>query len=265
MTVEVAHVDPEESLPQITDEDWKKNYASIAGKARGHLVKNGVGSRLHSAVDFDDLGQDGAVGVLKARRRYDSEKNPDCSFQTFAWYRARGEILDQLRNMHWLGRQECEEITKAANAMTALGDQLGREATYQEAADSIGMPIKRFVKALSNIEGSKQLSLDRPTNHKNTGADENELYNRVENKCSPCGLDELRKKEIKQAVDSAISELPEPFRQIAILHYFEDIGFSQIGEILGIPEWKMLQKYKTCLPGLLKKKLRGMREMVWDE
>lgn len=48
-----------------------------------------------SLKDLDDLSQIGVLGLIEAAERYDASKGG--SFKTYAEYRIRGTILDQLR------------------------------------------------------------------------------------------------------------------------------------------------------------------------
>jgi RNA polymerase sigma-70 factor (ECF subfamily) len=47
--------------------------------------------------------------------------------------------------------------------------------------------------------------------------------------------DENEHKEMKKLVDMGLSELPEKYREVLVLHYIEDQGYKEISDILKIP------------------------------
>lgn len=64
------------------------------------LIKN-IASKLYHAgkvpagVEFDDLINWGIVGLIKAKQNYKTQHNT--KFQTYAFYRIKGEMLDSIR------------------------------------------------------------------------------------------------------------------------------------------------------------------------
>mgnify|MGYP001270846763 CR=1 FL=1 len=51
--------------------------------------------KLPPCIDYSDLVSFGLEGLLKAKQKYD--ENSNTKFETYAWYRVRGEILDCIR------------------------------------------------------------------------------------------------------------------------------------------------------------------------
>ena len=54
------------------------------------------------SLDVEDLTSAGAMGLLSALKRYDPTR--DIKFRTFAEYRIRGMMLDEIRAMDWVPR-----------------------------------------------------------------------------------------------------------------------------------------------------------------
>ena len=54
------------------------------------------------SLDIEDLTSVGAMGLLSALKRYDPSR--DIKFRTFAEYRIRGMMLDEIRAMDWVPR-----------------------------------------------------------------------------------------------------------------------------------------------------------------
>ena len=55
--------------------------------------------RLPRSVQLDDVKQAAYIGLIKAARSFDPTRG--ASFKTFAWYRIKGAIVDDLRLSDW--------------------------------------------------------------------------------------------------------------------------------------------------------------------
>ena len=76
-------------------------------------IVNRIAVRLPSHIDLDDLQNTGVIGLMDAIDKYDPEKN--CKFKTYAEFRIKGAILDQLRSLeaaHLLGLKRTTLVEK---------------------------------------------------------------------------------------------------------------------------------------------------------
>lgn len=72
---------------------------------------------------MDDLVADGLVGAVKAAKTFDPDRG--WQFATFARHRIRGEMIDGLRRMDYLGRGTRDRVThEIAAARAANGEYL---------------------------------------------------------------------------------------------------------------------------------------------
>ena len=70
-----------------------------------HLVKRVVtriAARLPPGVDQDELYHVGSIGLLDAVDKFDPKR--EVQFKTYAEFRIKGAILDELRSMDWVPR-----------------------------------------------------------------------------------------------------------------------------------------------------------------
>ena len=65
-------------------------------------IVNRIAVRLPAHIDLDDLHNTGVIGLMDAIDKYDPNKN--CKFKTYAEFRIKGAILDQLRSLDWVPR-----------------------------------------------------------------------------------------------------------------------------------------------------------------
>lgn len=95
---------------------------------------------LHRQVkqgDLDDLIADGWVGAVKAARGFEPDRG--WAFHTYARHRIRGEIIDGLRRMDYLSRNERNRVTGEISAAQAAGEMYADKRTSLPL--SIDLPV----------------------------------------------------------------------------------------------------------------------------
>lgn len=84
--------------------------------AKHEKMVEGLACRIRRELslqgDLDDLMAFGYGGLLEARRRFDATRG--VRFQTFAYHRVRGAILDGVRKMAYLPRRAHERVRQEA-------------------------------------------------------------------------------------------------------------------------------------------------------
>ena len=97
-----------------------------------HGLANRLRRELSLRGDLDDLIAFGFGGLLEARHRFDPGRG--VRFQTFAYHRVRGAMLDGVRKMSQLPRRAHERLQAAAEATpTAAPTALDRAFTRMSA------------------------------------------------------------------------------------------------------------------------------------
>ncbi len=100
-------------------------------------IVNRIAQRLPSHVDLDDLMNTGVIGLMDAIEKYNPEKN--CKFKTYAEFRIKGAILDQLRSLDWVPRSVRQKSRKLEAAYSQMEQKLGRSASDEEVAGELGV------------------------------------------------------------------------------------------------------------------------------
>ena len=97
-----------------------------------HGLANRLRRELSLRGDLDDLIAFGFGGLLEARHRFDPRRG--VRFQTFAYHRVRGAMLDGVRKMSQLPRRAHERLQAAAEPTpTAAPTALDRAFTRMSA------------------------------------------------------------------------------------------------------------------------------------
>ncbi|MEW9124653.1 MAG: sigma-70 family RNA polymerase sigma factor, partial [Thermotaleaceae bacterium] len=99
-----------------------------------------IAGRLYTnygkTVEFDDLVSYGIFGLIDAIEKFDPSKN--VKFETYAYIRVRGAIIDQLRNLDWIPRSIRQKHKKLEDIYKTIENEFGRSATDEEAAEIVG-------------------------------------------------------------------------------------------------------------------------------
>lgn len=185
--------------------------------------------------DKEDLINIGAIGLLQALESYSLGK--DVQFNTFAYYRIRGNIIDYLRSIDELSRTNRSKYGAAQQAINDLQQRLGRFPHDYEVATEIGMTVKDYNKLLSRVQQRVALSLDMDSH---SGSD-NALMNRIENNNLDLPDQEMLDLENSQQLKNAIQKLSERERIILALYYYEEYTLKEIAETLSLSEARISQ------------------------
>ncbi len=173
--------------------------------------------------DRDDLLAFGQQGLLEAAGRYDPAQGP---FRRFAYFRVRGAMIDGLRKMGPWTRRGYERISMiraldSASESVASSEGSPTPLSPDAAAERLRQHMASMVTAVT---------LGVFAEHAHEGA---ELTSK-----DPVGSAEelLAERRLREAVQEALAELPEPDGSIVRRHYLggerldliaEEMGFSK--------------------------------------
>jgi RNA polymerase sigma factor for flagellar operon FliA len=202
-------------------------------------IVNRIAVRLPSHIDLDDLHSTGVIGLMDAIEKYDPEKN--CKFKTYAEFRIKGAILDQLRSLDWVPRSVRQKGRKLERAYGEVEQRLGRQATDEEVADSLGLQIDKFHELINQVRGISLVNLEEIRGGGQDGDRTGSYADIVEDTNAENPFSTLKLTETKGIVADTISTLPEKERLVISLYYYEDLNMKEIGNILGITESRVCQ------------------------
>jgi RNA polymerase sigma factor for flagellar operon FliA len=217
-------------------------------------IVNRIAVRLPSHIDLDDLHNTGVIGLMDAIEKYDPEKN--CKFKTYAEFRIKGAILDQLRSLDWVPRSVRQKSRKLEKAYGEVEQRLGRQANEDEVADSLGLQIEKFHELLNQVRGISLVNLEEIRSTTAEGERTGGYADIVEDVNSENPLATLKVSETKHIIGDTIAVLPEKERLVVSFYYYEDLNMKEIGSILGITESRVCQIHTKAMLRL-RGKLKG--------
>jgi RNA polymerase sigma factor for flagellar operon FliA len=182
----------------------------------------------------EDLESAGISGLIQALDSYDCERKN--KFNTYAYYRTRGSIIDYLRKIDKLPRKQRNDYGKVQQIIERKSQDLGRDPSDAEVAEELNMNVKDYHQLLSNVQKRNALSLDV-----NINDGTNSFYDIYAHPDLESPDHHLEKKELAERLQKKIGELKERDRLVLTLYYYEDMTMSEIALLLELTEARISQ------------------------
>lgn len=222
----------------------KKKRHEIILEYAPHIkyISNRLALRLPPHIDISDVINSGIIGLIDAIEKYDESKG--VKFKTYAEFRIRGAILDNLRELDWVPRSIRKTSTLVENTYVRLEKDLGRPATDDEAAEAMNVSIEEFHRIISQTSGITLLSLEMISNHEDVRLKLIDCLTDDEgnNPLSVFGIEELG-----DIVAEAINSLPEKEKLVISLYYFDDLNMREISKTLKLTESRVSQLHAKAI------------------
>jgi len=207
-------------------------------------VANRIAMRLPPHIEVDDLISVGVLGLMDAISKYDSSRG--AKFKTYAEFRVRGAILDELRAMDWVPRSIRQKASSVDKVVQSLQVKLSRSPEDQEVAKEMGVSLEQFHATLNETKSIPVFSLDDLGIAKDSG-EQQSLLDCLAGKADADPQTQIRLTELKEIIAKAIDTLPEKERLMVSLYYYEELTMKEIGAVLEITESRVSQIHSKAV------------------
>ncbi len=240
------------AMPTMDTGRIRENVESWEGMSRDDViikyapmvkyVASRISMKLPQSVDLDDLIQVGVMGLIDAVAKFDP--NRGIKFQTYAEFRVRGAILDELRSMDWVPRAVRQVASHIQTVYQQLEGEFGRPAEDAEVAERLQISLNEFYQQLDSVRGISILSFEdiRPS----LEDDEWDILEVLADPDVEDPLESIGLREMRLAMSQAIESLPEKERLVLTLYYYEELTMCEIGEALGLTESRISQLHSKA-------------------
>jgi RNA polymerase sigma factor for flagellar operon FliA len=203
-----------------------------------------LASRLPASVCLEDLISSGVIGLLDAIAKYDPERAN--TFGTYAEFRIRGAMLDDLRGLDWVPRSVRQKEHALTKAYEEIERQQGRPAEDQEVAALLGLDLDKFSDWLTQVRGVSLLSLNAPV-ESNTKKATIDLLDtlQMDEAAGPLQLTETH--HLTMLIAEAIEALPSQEKTVISLYYYEELTMQEIGKTLEVSESRVSQLHTKAI------------------
>lgn len=187
-------------------------------------------------ADKEDLINVGIIGLMSALEKYDARRN--VQFETYAHFRIRGAVLDELRLRDWVPRSTRNKDSHLEDAFAHLQGQLGRAPQEAEIAEQLGLSLDEYFSLLNEVKRVAIISQeDLPPDYlEKYGSDE--VMGVIE---SGNPLQHITNQELVKGLKEAIDGLPEKEKIVLSLYYYEELTMKEIGKVLSLTESRVCQ------------------------
>ena len=212
----------EEFLPTV--QYWARHYSQ----------------HTHQVLDYDDLVVVGLMGLMDAAQKFNRKK--DVQFKTYAEFRIRGEIIDELRRQDWMSRSERKKQKLFRKNKHKLQQDLGREPTRVEMAKIL--PFKsREIDRIQQYESNDTLRAYLEGDLTQEAQLHDLVAEAIEN---------------KDEVYELLCSLPDMHRNVMEMRYFEDASLTEIAQAIHLSEGRVSQIHSEALD-MLRRELKTLK------
>jgi RNA polymerase sigma factor for flagellar operon FliA len=236
----------QEQWPQKVDLAWQEQmvvqYAPLI-----KYIASRLALRLPAHISLDDLISSGIIGLIDAIHKFDPGKN--ISFKTYAEFRIKGAILDELRSLDWIPRSVRKKSHVLEKTYAELEKTLGRPAEPEEICEALGLELEEFHQLLDETKSVSLVELEGIWKTVRNGPD------LPESSLPEILLDEnirdpflaLHFSELQDIMVKAIDALPDKEKLLISLYYYEELTMKEIGQIMGYTESRISQLHTQAM------------------
>jgi len=207
-------------------------------------VAGRLAMRLPPHISPDDLISSGVIGLMDAIEKFDPSKK--IQFKTYAEFRIRGAMLDELRAMDWIPRSIRKKASELEKTYQRLEKELGRPAEDEEVAKAMGLSLDEFYQLLDKTKNVTFLDIEIIKRRMPDHNDE-DLFDLIADDKEVDPFVQLNMSEVKEVLKRAIEKLPEKEKLVVALYYYEDLTMREIGEIMGYTESRISQMHTKAM------------------
>ena len=262
----------------LADEDWylnidclqrrkdAKRMLRVYFKQRNRMVESNlrlvfaVAARYkHFGVPYEDLVQEGNLGLIKAIERFDCDKG--YRFSTYA-YRVISQsvhlAVDKSRGIVRRPFRMMRDAQVVAEARTKIEQQSGRSARVAHVIESLGESVE-FLEHILDGQIERTASID--------AFDEPVVVDALEDEAGTCPESNTTQKSNFAYLSQEMQHFNERDRQIVLMKcgvgVRKDYTFEEIGEQFSLSRERVRQIYNKCVDHI-RERLEDDK-LFWEE
>jgi RNA polymerase sigma factor for flagellar operon FliA len=209
--------------------------SDITDLVEHHLHQVGVlvSERLRNVpthVRRDDLMSAGMMALVLSAVAYDPQRG--VPFRSFAAFRIRGALTDELRAMDWASRSVRIRAREVETTRAQLAATLDRSPRTDDIADALGITTRELDVVNADLARGTVLSLQ--------GLAAETLPSATANS-TDCPESMILHREQLGYLHDAIAALPERLRFVVVAHYFGHRQMRDIADELSVTQSRVSQ------------------------
>lgn len=200
-------------------------------------------TQVPSFMNSDDMKSAGMLGLFDAAKRYDASKN--IKFKTFAEYRIRGAILDEMRKLDWFSRSLRDKQNRVSKTIVNLELTLGRDPEDSEVAEAMDLSLEEYQSLLAEVSHLGCVSLNETLDNSQEGRSFLESISDQREDSLPGSR--IENSQLTQKIATVLEQVSEKERLVVALYYYEELTQKEIAEVLDLSEGRVSQLHSQAL------------------
>ena len=227
------------------DPDWQEEmvlqYAPLI-----KYIASRLALRLPSHISLEDLVSSGIIGLIDAVQKFPSK---NINFKTYAEFRIKGAMLDELRSLDWTPRSVRKKSHLIENAYAQLQRTLGRPAEAEEVAELLDMGLEEFYQLQDETKMVSVVALEesRRSLAGQPGFLEYELLETIQDENARDSFLSVHFAVLQGTMMQAIEALPDKEKLLISLYYYEELTMKEIGQVMGYTESRISQLHTQAM------------------
>ncbi len=213
--------------------------------------------QVPSFMSKDDMTSAAMEGLIDAANKYDPTKG--AKFKTFAEYRIRGAIFDEMRKLDWFSRSLREKHSQLTQTMLRLERKLGRSPDEEEMAEAMDMSLEQYHETLAQVSHLGCVSLNETLDHSEEGRS---FLDNLAQDGGPTPLELIESQEMTALMAEVLEELSKKEKLVIALYYYEELTQKEIAEVIGVTEGRVSQLHSQAL---IKLRVKLLNNELYDE
>ena len=252
LTQEIAE---EKHIP--SKEMWDRVAANLG------LIRFWANKYLRRGLDFEDLCQEGTIGMLSAIRLFDPDRGAKFSTYASIWVRqAMGRAIKNTSKTVRRPAHIWEAETKMEKAKKVLLEELGREPTEEEIAALMEISEDKVEKIIR----AQGLGSIRSLDAKIGGDDERTLGELIADTSQPDSEEIVLEQDLKEQLEEALGSLKPRTAFVIRKRFLESMTLEDVALLFDPPvtRERVRQLEKDALR-ILRNKYPRLKELINEE
>ena len=194
---------------------------------------------LKPPLSFEDLVSAGTIGLVKAAHDFNPTHNAE--FQTYAYIRVKGAVIDELRKWSFVPANLNQQIRSVLKISREITETTGYAPTDEQLARKAGITIDELYKMFENERARNFISID--------GTNENvpSLASTLKSSGATSPDEQIEQTELVEKLAETIQQLPKKQKQIILLYYQQHLTMKQVAEVLKVTESRISQLHASAI------------------
>jgi RNA polymerase sigma factor FliA len=207
------------------------------------IIARRMVTQVPAFMSRDDIKSAGMLGLLDAANKFDPAKN--ILFKTFAEYRIRGAIFDEMRKLDWFSRSLRDKQNKIGKTISELEMRLGRDPEEHEVAAAMSISLDEYRAILVEVNHLGCVSLNESLDHSEEGR--SFLDNLTDERPQALPGTRIEDQQLTAVIVKVLGQLTEKERIVISLYYYEELTQKEIAEAMELSEGRVSQLHSQAL------------------